>query len=84
MNLERFATFNPGFAAPAHDLSPITTRKEFATQQLKNALLQAAFCLSVAREWAQECSVDDQFFIELSDAEHHAGMAQIKLLENLK
>jgi hypothetical protein len=80
-HLERFATFSPGFSNPTHDLSPITNRKEFASQQLKNALFQAAFCLSVAREWAQETDVDDSFFIELSDAEHHAEAAQLKLID---
>lgn len=79
MNLERFETFNPVFNNPAHDLSPITTREEFAIEQLKNSLAQAAFWLGVAHSWAVETKQDDDYFTDLFDAIHYTGIAQLKL-----
>lgn len=80
-NLERFETFNPGFSTPAHDLSPVSTAEEFAQEQLKNSLAQAAFWLGVAHSWATEAKKDENYFSDIWDAIHYTGMAQLRISE---
>lgn len=80
-DLERFDTFKPGFAAPAHDLSPISTAEEFAIAQLKNSLAQATFWLGVAHSWATEAKQNDDYFTDLWDAIHYTGMAQLRITD---
>ena len=80
-DLERYETFNPGFSSPAHDLYPITTREEFAQEQLKKSLAQAAFWLGAAHSWAAEVGLDGEFSTDLADAIHYTGMCQLRVIE---
>lgn len=76
-DLECFETFNPGFSSPAHDLSPITTRAEFAIEQLQNAIDQAIFWLGLAESWAEEYGTGNEGQWDLNIAKINAECAQI-------
>ena len=79
--MENFKTFRAEFAEPAHNIQPINTMEDFALEQLRHSLGLAKFWLEVAKQWAEDVKVSDQFFIDIADAIHHTDECDMQIPE---